>query len=543
MSDSSNPSAHVNLEFLRKEAKALLRKCRTGDLAATARIQAQLPRFSGRDAGQLASQIKLADVHNALAREQGYSKWTDLKHLDEPLERFLSAVRGGDLKTAQTVLVDSAGVAEDNIHVACVIGDSDAVGRYLALDPERATAEHRGWPPLIYACASPFNRLSSRHAAGVLDCVTVLLSRGVDPGTSTFSNPSDPSSKTTAIARAGMSGNIPVFHLLLARGARPEGVAEALAKTSPQAAQLSEVFKRSFTSQEMRDRMEKQKAEFRGRPPQMSHLPFSVENFYEPEVPRGVEPGTGMGLFLQHGLDPNLIMPKTGEALLHGWSRNGHIGMLETLLAHGADPNLPRADGRTPLALAIMAGNTVAAEILVAHGARPEDVRKKDVWIGACMRADAATAQSVLSSQPELLKEITPEDRELLIQEAGRNRVDRVRVMAQLGFDPGWIGTSGATALHVAAWHGHVEMVRLLLEFRAPVNIRDRTYGSSALAWAAHGSKQCPNPSDENYYAVALALIDAGADRETSIDNSGVHAATMASARVATLLHDRGFRE
>lgn len=62
MSDSnpSNFPPNINLEFLRKEAKALLKRCRAGDAQATSRINAQLPRQPA------AADMKLADVQHAL---------------------------------------------------------------------------------------------------------------------------------------------------------------------------------------------------------------------------------------------------------------------------------------------------------------------------------------------------------------------------------------------------------------------------------------------------------------------------------------------
>src|SRR5262245_19227741 len=71
MSDSSNFFSPVNLEFLRKEAKAMLRQCRSGDPATLSRLRAQLPR--------LESEVRLADVQHALARESGYASWAELK--------------------------------------------------------------------------------------------------------------------------------------------------------------------------------------------------------------------------------------------------------------------------------------------------------------------------------------------------------------------------------------------------------------------------------------------------------------------------------
>src|SRR5439155_20627525 len=103
------------------------------------------------------------------------------------------------------------------------------------------------------------------------------------------------------------------------------------------------------------------------------------------------------------------------------------------------------------------------------------------------------------------------------------------------GFDLGGMDESGATALHAAAWHGHVEMVRLLLGFHAPVNTRDRTYGSSPLAWAAHGSKNC-RADDEAYCAIVTALFDSGADYESAISRAGVRPESIATAQVGALL-------
>jgi hypothetical protein len=71
----------VNLEFLKKQAKALLKQCRAGDVAAIARIRTSLPRLSTLNDINLAAQIKLSDVQRALASEQGYANWGAIKHL------------------------------------------------------------------------------------------------------------------------------------------------------------------------------------------------------------------------------------------------------------------------------------------------------------------------------------------------------------------------------------------------------------------------------------------------------------------------------
>src|SRR4029450_7122029 len=75
MSDQSK----VNLEFLRKEAKTLLKRCRSGDSEALGRIRAQLPHLANVDDTSAQIEIKLADVQHVLALELGHANWGNLK--------------------------------------------------------------------------------------------------------------------------------------------------------------------------------------------------------------------------------------------------------------------------------------------------------------------------------------------------------------------------------------------------------------------------------------------------------------------------------
>ncbi len=120
----------------------------------------------------------------------------------------------------------------------------------------------------------------------------------------------------------------------------------------------------------------------------------------------------------------------------------------------------------------------------------------------------------------------------------GARRLAEVKLMAELGFELGGFGESGATALHAAAWHGHPAMAELLLSFRAPVNIRDATYGASPLAWAAHGSRNCRD-ADCDYCAIIDTLFDAGADYAASINRWGIQPEEIASGPVAALIRSR----
>ena len=325
MSDPSNLSPNINLEFLRKEAKALLKLCHDGDAAAMSRIRAQLTRLAD------AAEIKLADVQHALAREHGYANWAALKRHDDPIERFLVAIRGGALPDAQRELTGFPEMAEESVHAACAIGDPEAAAHHLDLNPSLITAEHNGWPPLFYACASPMNRVSARQSAGILQCAGLLLDRGADPNTSVLTVPSDPESKLSAQYRATMSANMPVMMLLVKRGATVN-LKERVAKM--QTEQPQKYFQMQEVNQMMAERMEEMRQQpkdklwgsdkwwFHTGRPELPSIVMNAMNAYR--------------LLLQGGYDPNQTR-LDGTPVFHDIARIGSAEMIELFLKHGAD--------------------------------------------------------------------------------------------------------------------------------------------------------------------------------------------------------------
>jgi hypothetical protein len=98
----SNPS---RLEFLKKEAKSLLKQCRSGDTAALGRIRSNLPR-------PLSINIQLAEVQYALAREHGYSSWPELK-------RSESIRDGSKIVRREWFAATSPDIAVAHIYLRC----------------------------------------------------------------------------------------------------------------------------------------------------------------------------------------------------------------------------------------------------------------------------------------------------------------------------------------------------------------------------------------------------------------------------------------
>src|SRR5215475_8837763 len=212
-------SQSLNLEYLRKQAKTILKKCRDADPVVIERVRSRLPRLAGLTSAQIADRIQLADIHHVLAHEKGYSNWSELKRHDAPLDRFLAAIRGGALKAALAELRAFPAIIEESIHAAAAIGNDEAVRHHLDPAPELLHAEVDGWEPLVYACASPLHRVSERHAAGIAECVELLLDRGADPDTS------------SAMRCALVAGNPSASLVLYKRGANPASVGQG-AETS-----------------------------------------------------------------------------------------------------------------------------------------------------------------------------------------------------------------------------------------------------------------------------------------------------------------------
>lgn len=531
MSDSSD-SQKTNLEFLRKEAKALLKQCRSGDAAALARLRARLPRLQRLDDVTAAARVKLADVHHAMALERGCVNWATLTREDSALENFLVAVRGGALREAERALASLPDLAEESIHAACAIGDPEAVAQHLDVSPELLIAEHRGWPPLFYACASPLHRVCARQSAGILETARLLLDRGASPNTSASNANTKSDSTLSALQRSLLSANMPVAMLLIARGAeRDLNWTPPFGKENPR---MVETFQEYFQMPEVQKRIQQSVKDFDQQPDQ-----WGVDRWWYHMRPPDTPPmATPMlrALLERGGLDPNRT-GLDGLTTFHRAVRRGPVEVVELFLAHGADIHRATPGGKTALALATREGQNLIVDVLRAHGASGEALTPLDELVGACMRVDETTARTLLVSHPNVLVSAGVEEAELLVHAAEANILPRARLMLECGFNPGAFGEGGFTPLHVAAWHGHLEMVQLLLNHHAPVNVRDRTYGSSPLAWAAHGSRNVRN-ADATYRRILEALFEAGADYEAAVSRSGVRPEDLASEPIAAFLRE-----
>lgn len=527
-----------NLELLKKHAKRLLRAARGGEAEALARCRAASPRLAAFDDETLASKLRLADAQHAVAREHGFPSWPRLvRHVEDrqPLavraEWFLEAIRHQQARAATRLLARYPELGRANFFAACAAGEADFLATLIATFPALVSAPHArdGFTPLLYACASPLHETSASRARGIFRAAELLLAHGASANEFMLHDPPDPHSKIPALYFASVAGHTALVKLLLEHGAEAND-----GESVYHAAEL-----------DRRDCLEllaAHGAELSAAHAHWGNTPLYFLAGWKEWHARCASATAGMRWLLEHGADPNVPSLESRETPLHRVAENGRsTGVVELLLDHGAAIDQERADGRTAYALALRTGNVPVAKLLVERGADPSKVTPVDELLEACMTADEDRARALLAAHPDLLTQLGDEDREALPRAAEEKREASVRLMFALGFDLGWQGPSGGgTPLHRAAWHGDPSMTRLLLSLGAPVNVREPEFGCSPLAWAAHGSANCRR-ADDDYCAVVEALLDAGADRETSINRWGEPPESLGTRRVALLLRRRGF--
>src|SRR5581483_6607820 len=182
------------------------------------------------------------------------------------------------------------------------------------------------------------------------------------------------------------------------------------------------------------------------------------------------------------------------------------IALLDTLLQAGASPDgLP--GGWNPLIAALHNGRGFAAEFLASRGARLDlegaagvghlDIVKSFFDANGTLKAGATVAQM--------------EDGFLWACEYGHAEVAEFLLESGLG-----VATNrGCTGLHWAAFNAHADIVKLLLNRSAPIDVRDENFGGTPLGWALYGWADPPPESERSRYPeVVASLVAAGAKVE-----------------------------
>src|SRR5215467_7248084 len=104
----------------------------------------------------------------------------------DPKAEFLkAAVWHGSLDRAEAILAAHPGIANSDIYVASLLGDSAAVLRFLEADLASAAAKGgpHGWDALTYLCFSKYLRLDPARSDGFVRAATALLDAGANANT------------------------------------------------------------------------------------------------------------------------------------------------------------------------------------------------------------------------------------------------------------------------------------------------------------------------------------------------------------------------
>ncbi len=347
---------------------------------------------------------------------------------------------------------------------ALALADRDSLRALLVADKSAATADVAGQPPLIALL-----RDSNGAPADVRQCTEVLLAAGADPSSSTPSE--DGEWALTASYFAVERQDLALLTMLFDSGAEHDDDAFYHACERGGSDFLEVLYQPGFEDM-------------------INHkLDFEDEE--------------GLRWFLERDVDLNAL------GCLH-WAigRGRGVAILQLLLDHGADPDLPHPDvGLRPLEAAARAGHLAAYQLLVGRGAAGEPDA-----VGAAVLAVARGESVVLPDEPPPLPGIPGTDyRWILGQLALLGRTDVVRSLIDAGIPVDSRGWSNFTPLDQAAMHGRAETVQLLIDRGA--DLEDCAFddeGPTPLDAAVWGWRN-NRAADGDYEATVAALVAAGA--------------------------------
>ena len=419
----------------------------------------------------------------------------------DPRAEFIRAsVWHGSLDRAREILAAHPEIASSDIHTAALLGDHEAVARFLAADRANATVKGgpRHWDALTHLCFSRFLRLEPARTESFLKAATALLDAGANPNTGFFEENHQPKPEweCALYGAAGVAHHPELTRLLLDRGADPND--GEVAYHSPETLDnrtLHVLVESGKLTQDTIGLMLARKF-----------------NWHDDD---------GVHWLLEHGADPN--WPVWGSRPLHYALRHGvPLHYFGWLLDHGADPSLPDKNGTGAVADAARLGRADVLELFEKRGV-PVTLEGDDAFLAACASANEAEARRIALADRAMVGRLQSRNPGMLADFAGAGNTAAVRLMLDLGFDAGMARTKpdwakGETALHVATAHGCLPVVELLIERGAPLEARrhgGRTPLCVAFLCLEQQSEWTPN---EYTLPIAEALIKAGA----SVEDAGL---------------------
>ena len=257
------------------------------------------------------------------------------------------------------------------------------------------------------------------------------------------------------------------------------------------------------------------------------------------------------------------LEPEAGQTALHFAAVGSHLDMIRLLVKKGADVNARDANGTSPLDHAVWRGYLDATAVLLANGARLNEIQTKTGATPiseAAYRGQTRIGRYLLQFGPNLKLAYTP--LENAIRKGNTDSVTLLEAQATEQETPEFLGKmmsaavqkdqsviveslfhrgadandplpSGATPLDAAASAGALKVVRALLNHGADPNRADR-----------NGISPLEDASLRGFDAIAEILLDHGALVNQVNSGSGTTAlyaaASFGKSDVVKLLLQRG---
>jgi ankyrin repeat protein len=478
-----------NLEMQQKRAKELLRSAWTGDAEAMTRVRALHPKPPAADA------LTLTDAQLVIARGYGFESWADMKRKIEsltktPVEQFLSALHNEDVDRVRELLEQHADVRA-------------AINEPISYFDSRPVARGQKNLPLLnvlLAYGADLNLKSAWWAGGF-----GILEHGCTP------EEAAPLIARGALVDVFAAAHLGMFDRLRELVERDPSLVHARGgdgKTPLHCARTVEIAKYLLDHGAAIDARD------------VDHESTPVQYLVRdaPDVARLlIDRGARFDIFAAIGLRDTALVERClledPEALDH------RIGQGKYRVAHnGQRPATPEEIGdrrgdtyrwvfdhnASAIDVAVSLGYTEILEQLLRHASPAQRL------LAACAKADRAAAAALVASDPGLVRRLTPEAMQLIVDRAHANDTPAVALMLDLGFDPLARGVDRWEAIRWGAFHGNAEMVRLLLPYDPPIGVPDPTYGGTPLEQCLYGALHGWHRCSGDFAATVKLLLDAG---------------------------------
>jgi ankyrin repeat protein len=459
-----------NLEYLKKQAKELLRSMRQG---------------------------KLADVQHTLANEYGFATWAKLKsHVEtlglSPAEGLKAAVRDCDAARVREVL-------ERHPEVRARIDDplpNYGFGQHALFAAvqrsDRATID-----TLLRAGADIRKRTEWWAGGfGVLDdCDPSLVDFLIERGALLDAH---------SAARLGL---MPKLRELLASDPEAVHARGGDGQTPLHFASTVEVAKFLLDNGAEIDARdldhESMPAQYMVRVQQKRHYPNDRQDVARYLVSRGCRTDVLMAAALgdtdlvrRHlDSDPACIRMNVSEEWFPKQDpRAGGTIYIWMLGAH-----------RTAHSVARDFGHEDVFQLLIER--TPEDLK----LALACELGDEGVFHEFLAKNPHAARTLSETEQRKLPNAAQNNNTKAIRLMLEAGWPVDTAGEMGATALHWAGFNGNAEVTREILRFHPALELKSLEYPGTALAWAVYGSGNGWHRDTGDFVGTIRALLEAGA--------------------------------